>query len=149
MYVIENVSDDYAGCTDEQNFKKLYCVCRIRGGAEHRVKGSVIQKIFCIETEETVAGFPDVMELITGRESTVARFYEFKISDSKGNIKFQSTQPSFYRDNSELNIRVIAYNRESRRVHRFSPDEIFKRDSPYFTVTGRINLSAVEKEVGV
>lgn len=140
MRIIENVTDDYAHCKDEQAFKKLYCVCKIKRGAG--------QKIFCIETEETVAGFPDVMELITG-ENTTVRFYEFKISDSRGNIKFQPTQPAFYKNNPELWIRVVAYNRLTKRVHKFSPDEIFDKESPYYTTTGRISLTSVEKEIGV
>lgn len=149
MYIIENVTDGYAHCINEQDFKKLYCVYEIKGSDEHRIKGEVKQKIFCIETEETIAGFPDVMELISYREHSVAKFYEFKISDKSGNIKFQPTQPAFFKSNSELYIRVVAYNRASKRVHRFSPSEIFDKESPYYTTTGRINLSSVEKEVGV
>lgn len=140
MRIIENISDDFAHCADEQAFKKLYCVSRLK----LRTK----QKLFCIETEETVAGFPDVLELETGA-CTIARFYEFKISDTRGNIKFQPTQPSFFRQNSELDIKVIAYNRISRRVHCFSTSEIFDKDSPYYTTNGRINLIEAEREVGV
>ena len=76
MYLISNVSDTYAGCENEQQFKKLYCVTELK-------KRNSGQNIFCIETEETVAGFPDVMELVTisAGSCTQAFFYEFKISD--------------------------------------------------------------------
>ena len=145
MRIIENVTDDYAHCKDEQEFKKLYTISRLR----QREAVTAKQKLFCIETEETVAGFPDVMELTTFCGKTTARFFEFKISDARGNIKFQPTQPSFFKQNYELDIKVIAYNRVSRRVHLFSTDEIFDKDSPYYTTTGRINLTSVEKEIGV
>ena len=144
MYSISNVSDTYVDCKNEQEFKKLYCVAELK-------KQNSTQKIFCIETEETVAGFPDVMELVTisAGSCTQAFFYEFKISDLSGSIKFQPTQPAFYKNNSELPIKVVAYNRFSKRVHVFSTNEIFNKDSPYYTTNGRIGLSRVEKEVGI
>jgi hypothetical protein len=146
MYLISNVSDTYAGCENEQQFKKLYCVTELK-------KQNPGQKIFNIETEETVAGFPDVMELWTANlqagSCTQAFFYEFKISDLSGSIKFQPTQPAFYKHNSELPIKVVAYNRFSKRVHVFSTGEIFNKDSPYYTTNAKINLHTVEKEVGV
>ena len=144
MYLISNVSDTYAHCKDEQEFKKLYCVAELKGRNSK-------QKVFNIETEETIAGFPDVMELVTisAGSCTQVFFYEFKISDLSGSIKFQPTQPAFYKHNSELPIKVIAYNRFSKRVHVFSTNEIFNKDSPYYTTNGRIGLSGVEKEIGV
>ena len=66
-----------------------------------------------------------------------------------GNIKFQPTQPAFYKHNPELPIKVVAYNRYSKRVHVFSTGEIFDKDSPYYTTNGRIGLTGVEKEIGV
>ena len=142
MYLISNVSDAYAHCKNEQEFKKLYCVAELK----KRYAG---QKIFNIETEETVAGFPDVMELTTFCGKTTARFFEFKVSDKRGNIKFQPTQPSFFKQNYELDIKVVAYNNQSKRVHVFGASEIFDKGSPYYTTNARINLCAVEKEVGV
>lgn len=146
MYLISNVSDTYAGCENEQQFKKLYCVAELK-------KRNAGQKIFNIETEETVAGFPDVMELWTANlqaeSCTQVFFYEFKISDLSGSIKFQPTQPAFYKHNSELPIKVVAYNRFSKRVHVFSTNEIFDKNSPYYTVNGRIGLAGVEKELGI
>lgn len=144
MYIICNVTDTYLTCRDEQDFKKLYCISELK-------KRNSGQKIFNIETEETVAGFPDVMELVTisAGSCTQVFFYEFKISDSSGNIKFQPTQPAFYKNNSELPIKVVAYNRLSKRVHLFRTNEIFDKSSPYYTTNARINLCAVEREAGV
>ena len=143
MYMICNVTDAYLTCKDEQDFKKLYCTTEIK----KRYQGTV-QKIFNIETEETVAGFPDVMELLI--DSTIrAHFYEFKFSDRRGNIEFQPTQPAFYKRNPEMNICVIAYNCVSKRVHLFRTNEIFDKGSPYYTNNARINLCTVERSVGV
>lgn len=149
MYKISDVNDTYAGCENEQQFKKLYCVTEIKQTYTRNV--NVKQKIFCIETEETVAGFPDVMELVTisAGSCTQAFFYEFKISDWSGSIKFQPTQPAFYKHNSELPIKVVAYNRFSKRVHVFRANDIFNKESPYYTTNARINLNGVEREVGV
>ena len=145
MYVIGNVSEDFVKCEDEQAFKKLYCAKYLRYSST-----GTTQKIFCIETEETVAGFPDVMELMTSKEGvTTVQFYEFKASDRYGNIEFQKTQPPFYRSNKELDIRVIAYNRKSQRVHMFEANEIFDKNSPYYTTNRRINLTTAEKELGI
>ena len=143
MYAIGDVSDDFVKCKDEQAFKKLYCTTVIK----RKYQGTV-QKIFNIETEETVAGFPDVMELLID-STTRAYFYEFKFSDKRGNIKFQPTQPAFYRMNPEMEICVIAYNCVSNRVHLFYAKEIFDKNSPYHTTNRKINLCNAEKKAGV
>ena len=144
MYTISNVSDDFVKCRDEQAFKKNYCSLRLRQ------KECKNQKIFFIETEETVAGFPDVMELLTGGAfPIVLHLYEFKISDRYGIIEFQPTQPAFYKSNEDLKVQVVAYNRKSQRVHIFSANEIFDKSSPYHTTNRRINLTIAEKELGI
>ncbi len=144
MYAIDAKSEDFADCHTEQPFKMKYINLRMK-------KARSNSKVFCIETEETCAGFPDVIELVTisAGSCTQIFFYEFKCSDHNGNIKFQPTQPAFYRRNSELNIKVIAYNQYSKRVHLFSTNEIFNKDSPYYTTNGRIGLTGAEKELGV
>ena len=143
MYNISDVTDRYLTCRDEQEFKKLYCIAELKKKYQ-----DTVQRIFCIETEETVAGFPDVMELLI--DSTIrAHFYEFKFSDRRGNIKFQPTQPAFYKRNPEMEICVVAYNCASKRVHLFRTNEISDKDSPYYTNKARINLCTVEKKVGV
>ncbi len=143
MYAINKVTDTYLTCKDEQDFKKLYCTTELK-----RKYQNLVQKIFCIETEETVAGFPDVMELLIDG-AIRAHFYEFKFSDRRGNIKFQPTQPAFYKMNPEMEICVIAYNCVSKRVHLFHAHNIFDKDSPYYTINARINLCAVERRAGV
>lgn len=144
MYTISNISDDFVKCVDEQSFKRRYYNTRLRQ------KGCKNQKIFCIETEETVAGFPDVMEILTGGVfPVILHLYEFKISDRYGVIEFQPTQPAFYKRNDDLKVQVVAYNRKSHRVHIFSASEIFDKDSPYYTTNRRINLTVAEKEIGV
>lgn len=143
MYLISNVSDTYEGCENEQQFKKLYTVTELK-----RIWKDA--RIFNIETEETVAGFPDV--IVVGKMNDMlnfAHFYEFKISDLSGSIKFQPTQPAFYKHNPEMLINVVAYNRFSKRVHVFSTNEIFNKDSPYYTANGRVGLTGAEKEIGV
>ena len=144
MYAIDAKSDDFADCHTEQPFKMKYIKLRMK-------KMRTNSKIFCIETEETCAGFPDVIELqtISAGSCTQIFFYEFKCSDRNGNIKFQATQPAFYKANKELGVKVIAYNQHSKRVHLFSTNEIFDKDSPYYTTTARINLNGVERQVGV
>ena len=144
MYAIDAKSEDFADCHTEQPFKMKYINLRMK-------KMRTNSKIFCIETEETCAGFPDVIELqtISAGSCTQIFFYEFKCSDHNGNIKFQATQPAFYKANKELGIKVIAYNQYSRRVHLFSTNEMFNKDSPYYTANGRINLNGVERQVGV
>lgn len=149
MYKISSVNNDYAICNNEQHFKKLYCASEIK-------RKNDMQKIFYIETEETTAGFPDVMETVTisAGSYTQAFFYEFKFSSKNGVIKFQPTQPAFYKKNSELNIKVVAYNNQSKRVHVFSTNELFDKESPYYIkkqngVYARIDLTLVEKELGI
>ena len=127
-------TDEYADCMYEQDFKNRYIKNNF-AKLEHT-------KTFCIETEETVAGFPDVMTLSYGN---VARFYEFKFSDRFGKIKFQPTQPSFYRRNPEMEITVIAYNKVSRTVHAFHASEILDKESRYrIDPRAEINLHNVE-----
>lgn len=127
-------TDEYADCMYEQDFKNRYIKNNF-AKLEHT-------KTFCIETEETVAGFPDVMTLSYGN---VARFYEFKFSDRFGKIKFQPTQPSFYRRNPEMEITVIAYNKVTRTVHTFHASEILDKESRYrIDPRAEINLRNAE-----
>lgn len=79
---------------NEQDFKVAWV----------REYGRFWKKVFCIETEETVAGFPDVMCI--DRNNRI-QLIEFKVSDRSGNVKFQPTQPAFYRKNSDLPISVV------------------------------------------
>lgn len=107
----ENISFDK--CRNEQEFKMLYV---------NKVLKPIYKHVFCIETEETVKGFPDVL-CIDDKGTTV--FYEFKYANSKGKIKFQPTQPAFYKAHSDLHIAVIAYNPVKNESVMFSAASIF------------------------
>lgn len=131
----------YLSCKDEQSFKQSY----IRKELPVYYDG---HKIFCIETEETVAGFPDVMELLQVNSELHAFFYEFKYADKSGKIKFQPTQPSFYKRNTFMKVLVVAFNPRSAKVHEFLAEDIFKEDSPYkINLKAEINLNEVEKKL--
>lgn len=84
----------YSECRTEQAFKMEW----IR---QHRKD---FTDIFCIETEETVKGFPDVLTL---DENGLAQFAEFKRA-RKGIIHFQPTQPAFYKSHPNMLISVIS-----------------------------------------
>ena len=77
-------SDDYIDCQNEQQFKMKWL----------KINGLPNFTKFCIETEETVKGFPDAMFIDNDTKQTW--FAEFKFTKT-GKIKFQPTQPSFYK----------------------------------------------------
>lgn len=62
---------------------------------------------FEVENEEKEPGFPDVIEVFENQRSV---FVEYKVSDEKGIIEFQKSQPLFYRRNRQLDIRIIAWS---------------------------------------
>ena len=97
----------YEDCKTEQAFKMLWI-------KDHKKD---YLKLFCIETEETVKGFPDVLGIrgtnVMDKEfNFVAKvqtpcFFEFKFA-KRGRIKFQPTQPAFYKAHKELDISVVS-----------------------------------------
>lgn len=89
----------YADCLNEQSFK-------VKWVNANRI---FWKKIFCIETEETVKGFPDVM--LVDWDNRV-HFLEFKITDKYGRFKFQPTQPAFYKKNPDLPVSVVVLDRK-------------------------------------
>lgn len=117
---------DFSDCKDEQQFKMKYI---------REVLKSQFSRVFCIETEETVRGFPDVMCLEGSTKPfllTRASFLEFKYSNAQGKIKFQPTQPAFYRANNEvMHIMIVAYNKKANKVHEFTASCLFNKDSPF------------------
>lgn len=117
---------DFSDCKNEQQFKMKYI---------REVLKPQFERIFCIETEETVRGFPDVMCLEGSTKSfllTRASFFEFKYSNAQGKIKFQPTQPAFYRANNEvMHIMIVAYNKKANKVHEFTASCLFNKDSPF------------------
>lgn len=122
----------YEDCKTEQSFKMLW----IKNHKKDYLK------LFCIETEETVKGFPDVLGIkevmVHDKElNEVCKvqqpvFIEFKIA-KKGWIKFQPTQPAFYKANKELNIFVCALceHRGNFYIHGFNVQELFREGSMY------------------
>lgn len=126
-------SIDYIGCQNEQQFKMKW------------IKINELPKIvpFCIETEETVKGFPDV--LCIDKETKQAYFLEFKFTKS-GNIKFQPTQPAFYKKHFYLPIKIIAYNAKTRTVHYIQKEHLFCENSAYkMNEKAEVNLCKAER----
>ena len=111
---------DYSKCKNEQEFKMLF------------IKSAKNQKdffTFCIETEETVKGFPDVLYI--KKSDDQASFEEFKYTKT-GKIKFQPTQPAFYKKYNDLPITIVAYDAKTDKVHMFMTNELFMKASPYY-----------------
>jgi len=77
---------------------------------------------FEIENEEKEPGMPDVLSV---SNKLPAFFTEFKVSDSKGVIEFQKTQPLFYqRHKDKMLIDILAWDAPRKRVVQISPTEV-------------------------
>ena len=88
----------YSECKTEQAFKMEW----IRRNRKYYMT------VFCIETEETVKGFPDVLAIDEKDDcSQTPYFLEFKKARN-GFVEFQPTQPAFYRKNPRMFISMIA-----------------------------------------
>lgn len=109
----------YLNCLDEQSFKIEY------------LKKAVNRKgytSFCIETEETVKGFPDVMNI--EKKTGLVHFQEFKyVRNNK--IQFQPSQPAFYKAHPEMIIYVVAFDRKKQFIYVFDVKCLFDPYSPY------------------
>ena len=124
---------DYSKCKNEQQFKMKWL----------KINGLPNFTKFCIETEETVKGFPDV--LCITKSDDKASFEEFKYTKT-GKIKFQPTQPAFYKKYSTLPIIVVAYNAKTDKVHCFKTHELFDKESPYYMNTNsEVDLNKAEQ----
>lgn len=115
----------YKDCKNEQQFKMSLIKDILK---------SVFDCVFCIETEETIQGFPDVMCLYKNVSGcTGALFYEFKFSNKNGKIKFQPTQPAFYKKHEDIMpIMIIAYDQRTKTVVHFPSSCLFDKESPYY-----------------
>ncbi len=111
-------TDCYSKCQNEQQFKMAWLKQQEGRGYTR----------FCIETEETVKGFPDVLEI--NKFKSTCSFYEFKYTKT-GKIKFQPTQPAFYKAHPELRIQVVAYNAKTGMVHEFDVGCLFNKTCEY------------------
>lgn len=85
---------------------------------------------FCIETEETEPGMPDVLGVMRDKTGTV--FLEFKVADNRRMIKFQHTQPSWYYRNSMLPIYIVAFDPITRLTFTMSPDHALSLRTLYY-----------------
>lgn len=94
--------------------------------------------IFEIETEETVLGFPDVLAITNENKAVL---YEFKYSNKQGVIKFQPTQPAFYKENNKLDIEILAFDVRFNNYHIIQACELFTEKSRYkISDNGKVKL---------
>lgn len=63
--------------------------------------------VFCIESEETVPGFPDVLAIDKNNQTFL---FEMKITDRSGRFKLQKTQPRLYMLHQNLKIKVVVWD---------------------------------------
>ena len=126
-------SIDYIDCQNEQQFKMKW------------LKLNELPNILslCIETEETVKGFPDVLSI--DKETKKTYFFEFKFT-KRGKIRFQPTQPAFYKKYAYLSIWIIAYNAHTRTVHIIPKEALFQENSDYkMNEKAEVDLSKAER----
>lgn len=128
---MHDIVEKYAKCRDEQSFKMMYL--------KENQKNNFYQ--FCIETEETVKGFPDVIA-ISEIDSTTT-LLEFKFTKT-GKIKFQPTQPAFYKSHPELRIYVLAYNAKTKQLHLFEVGLLFKEGAYKMNEKAEVDLCKAE-----
>lgn len=94
--------------------------------------------VFEIETEETVLGFPDVLAITSENKAVL---YEFKYSNKQGVIKFQPTQPAFYKENNKLDIEILAFDVRYNSYHLFYANELFTEKGMYkISDNGKVKL---------
>lgn len=120
---------NYNKCKNEQDFKMAW----------FKKFKKYYADMFCIETEETVGGFPDVMAIGYNQK---AHFFEFKFTKT-GKIKFQPTQPAFYKQHNTMDITVVAlWVKDDKAVpYQFDSHELFIKDSPFeMNEKGEVNL---------
>lgn len=126
------MTNDFISCRNEQQFKMKWLRLNKDPNVTH----------FCIETGETVKGFPDVM--FVGNASNKVHFAEFKYTNT-GKIKFQPSQPAFYKKYPHLPITIIAYNGRTNHVHSFDKEELFRRGSAYkMNINAEVDLRKAE-----
>lgn len=110
---------NYVGCRDEQEFKMKFV---------KEVLKKENKNVFCIETEETVKGFPDVLDI--NDKTGVTTLYEFKVA-RQGKIKFQPSQPAFYLQHKDLNVKIVALDLKRLIYVIFNASCLFNEFSPY------------------
>lgn len=122
----------YNECKNENQFKRYWI-------ANNK---SRYLYVFCIETEETASGFPDVLTL--GLDNAT-RFYEFKFTQTN-KIRFQPTQPAFYKMYPKMNIKVVAYSTLLGMYVMFPVEHLFTAESELsIDRLGTVDLSSMNK----
>lgn len=102
-------TDKYSDCLTEQDFKTRWCALHHKD----------YKALWAIETEETVAGFPDVLA-VTHDDKAV--LLEFKRSLKGYSVQFQPTQIAFFRRNREVQVYVVAL--VAGEVHVVTSNEV-------------------------
>lgn len=121
---------NYKNLKNEKEFKR-YMIETMKGTKSYL-------GIFEIETEETVLGFPDVLAITNENRAVL---YEFKYSNKQGVIKFQPTQPSFYKENKKLDIEIIAFDTRCNSYHLILASELFMENGMYkISDNGKVKL---------
>jgi hypothetical protein len=93
-----------------------------------------LYRVIEIENEEKAPGMPDVL-LISRKLPAILT--EFKVADQNGDIKFQRTQPLFYKQHEDLLIGILAWDR--CRAVLIEPSEIIDCHSLSFRIPNVIN----------
>ena len=91
---------------------------------------------FEIENEEKEPGMPDVLSI---SNKLPAFFTEFKVSDGKGVIQFQKTQPLFYWQHNDLLINILAWDMPHGRVVCIDPSEVLAVKGLKFVIPEEID----------
>ena len=131
---MHDIVEKFAKCKDEQSFKMMWL-------KENQTPNFYR---FCIETEETVKGFPDVMEI--NKFDLTTTLLEFKFTKT-GRIKFQPTQPAFYKSHPELRIYVLAYNAKTKQLHLFESGLIFREGAYKMNEKAEVDLCKAEIQI--
>jgi hypothetical protein len=94
---------------------------------------------FRIESEETEPGFPDMLAVL----GFTYMLIEFKVSDKKGVITFEKSQPLFYRQNRGVRITIMAWDIPGDRLLLLDPKDV----SEYAAKTASLRFPLPKGEV--
>jgi hypothetical protein len=108
-----------------------------RPGQEASLKADVIAarerqhpalRHFRLETGAVEPGLPDVLSV----NKTGYVLIEFKVSDARGVLHFQRSQPLFYRKFPELNICILAWDAPGDRLLVIDPKDVVAAKTLWF-----------------
>ena len=115
LKIIKN--EKYSACRNELEFKKK----NLKDWFSNKKFFS-----FCIETAQTIWGFPDV--LVFDREQEKTYYIEYKFTNT-GIIKFQPTQIAFFKKYKGLGVICISYNKKNKNVYVFDVENFVHGDT--------------------